>query len=334
MGSEPDAQASDLDATLTFVPAVEVMSTPRPVEIVAGVLYADRVSVLVSESGTGKTFLGLDLSAHVSADLTWHGRPVQPGSVAYVSFEGDALGVRLRALREVAGQRLEHVYILHGRDPLSPIIDRDRVELASRGETAVVAAVEALRNDLTVTDRPSIRLLVVDTVRASLSGSEDSSESVSAYLRSVRRLMTRVPGAATLLLHHSGWQDGDAKRKRERGSSAFRGNVDATLYLEAETYDAERGEARLILRALKVRDGERPAPLSLIRRRVDSGWSQTFVGGVRDITRAAGTVAGMSTGKATRLNALTGSEKIPPAGRFIGRATTEDTHQLFSREME
>ena len=261
--------ARDQSGGLTFVPASVVIAEPRPIAIVEGVAFADRVTVLVSVSGSGKTFLALDLSAHVSADLPWHGRSIQCGSVAYVSFEGDALGLRLRALREVAGQRLEHVYILRGVEPLSPIVDRDRLELSSRGELSVAAALEALTTDLAATNRPPIRLLVIDTVRASLSGSEDSSEAVSAYLRSVRRLMTRVPGAAALLLHHAGWQDGDTTRKRERGSSAFRGNCDATLYLEAEEYDAERGAARLILSALKVRDAERPAPFSLIRRRVD-----------------------------------------------------------------
>ena len=52
--------------------------------------------------------------------------------------------------------------------------------------------------------------------------------------------------------------------RRERGSSAWRGNCDATLYLEAGKYDPKRGEAQLTLTALKVRDTERPAPLHLV----------------------------------------------------------------------
>ena len=51
----------------------------------------------------------------------------------------------------------------------------------------------------------------------------------------------------------------------------MRGAVTATrrCNLEAGEYDTKRGEAPLTLRALKVRDGERPAPLHLIRRRVE-----------------------------------------------------------------
>jgi hypothetical protein len=91
---------------------------------------------------------------------------------------------------------------------------------------------------------------------------------VSAYLRVVRRILAQVPGAGVILAHHAGWQDGETKKKRERGSSAFRGNSDVTLYLELAGEDPKRGEAYLLLRTYKARDVEKPAPLSCIRRRV------------------------------------------------------------------
>lgn len=178
------------------------------------------------------------------------------------------MGLRLRALHEVHGQPVEHLYLLHPHDPLSPRVTREGEE-RSHGEIAVMAALTALTVQLAAARRPPLTLLVIDTVRASLSGSEDSSEHVSAYLRAVRRLLGGLPGAAAILAHHAGWQDGESQRKRERGSSAWRGNCDATLYLEAGEYDADRGEAPLTLRTLKVRDAERQAPLHLIRRRVD-----------------------------------------------------------------
>ena len=257
------------DQKLTFQPAAVVMAESPPVAIIGGVAYANRLTVLVSESGTGKTFVLLDAAASVSADLDWHGRSVTHGSVAYISFEGDAFGLRLRSLQDAGGHRLEHVHLLRASEPLSPNVDRDRVELPSRGELAVSDALERLATELTDARRPVIRLIVIDTVRASLTGSEDNSEPVSAYLRAVRRIVARVPGAAGVLAHHSGWQDGEAKRKRERGSSAFRGNCDATLYLEAGAYDPDAGEAPLTLRTLKARDEECPPPMHLIRRRVD-----------------------------------------------------------------
>ena len=224
--------------------------------------------MLVSESGAGKTFMLLDLAAAVSSGVAWHGRDAQQGSVAYLSYEGDALGVRLQAIRDVTGHRLDHVYGTRAQDPLSPRIDRDG-EVPSLGELAATAALQALSVTLRATGRPPVSLRTIDTVRASLTGSEDSSEHVSAYLRVVRRMLTSVPGAAAILAHHAGWQDGDTQRKRERGSSAWRGNCDATFYLEVGASRSESGETELTLRTLKVRDDERPAPLRLVRRVVE-----------------------------------------------------------------
>jgi hypothetical protein len=256
-------------STLQAVVATDLLAEPAPVAIVEGVAWADCVSVVVAESGAGKTFVLLDLAAAVSADLEWHGREVHGGPVAYVSFEGDALGVRLRALREAKGARLEGLYIVRATEPVSPLVGRDGLELPSPGELHLTAAVQRLQADLASAERHPIRLLIFDTVRASMTGSEDRSESVAAYLRAVRRVMSTAPGAAAILAHHAGWQDGEAPKRRERGSSSWRGNVDATLYLQCGDEDRVRGEVRLELAALKTRDAERPSPLRLIRRRVE-----------------------------------------------------------------
>ncbi|MGE3843146.1 MAG: AAA family ATPase [Vicinamibacterales bacterium] len=250
-----------------FQRAADVLLTPPPLAILEGLLYADRLTVLVAESGAGKTFVALDLTAAIADGLlSWHGRRVTAGSVGYVSFEGDALNLRLAALK-TKGHRLDHAYILRAEDALSPLIERDRTELPSRGELVLRADLEGLQTDIASQGGPPIRAVVIDTVRASLSGSEDNSESISAYLRACRRVLAVCPGAALLLVHHAGWQDGETQKKRERGSSALRGNVDATVFLSCDDAD-DRGDVRLTLSTLKVRDVERPAPLALVRRRV------------------------------------------------------------------
>lgn len=252
---------------LRAVRADEAMRETPPTEIVEGVAWAGCITVLVAESSAGKTFVALDLAAAVSAGLRWHGRDVTAGAVVHVGYEGDAIGLRLRALAEHRHARLEHVYRLRAFDPISPIVTRDGEERSS-GERDVLQALHVLRDELSADEHPPIVLVIVDTVRASLHGSEDSSESVSAYLRATRRLLDALPGAGALLVHHAGWQDGEQQKKRERGSSAFRGNVDATLYLEAGAYDPQTESAPLTLTTHKVRDGERPTPVHMVRQRV------------------------------------------------------------------
>lgn len=247
--------------------AREIWNDPPPAEIIEGVAWANLITVLVSESGAGKTFVLLDAAAAVSAGLPWHGRTSEQGTVAYCSFEGDALGLRTRAMHLHRGHLFDHVKVIRLSDPISPLLTRDG-ETRSNGERILMGELAALQQEIDHDHRPPLRLIIIDTIRASMTGSEDSSDHTSAYLRVARRVLAQAPDAACVLAHHAGWQDGEQKKKRERGSSSWRGNVDATLYLEAGEYNKDTGTASLTLSTLKVRDAERPAPLRLLRRRV------------------------------------------------------------------
>jgi len=211
--------------------------------------------------------VALSLAAAIADGLPWCSRRVTPGSVAFLSFEGDALAQRLRALHHVQHHRLDHLYVLRATDPLSPQVTRDGRELPAVGELVAAAALADLDALLRDHHRPPLRLVVIDTVRASLAGSEDDSGATAAYLRAVRRLVAAVPEAAVLLTHHAGWQDGDQRRRRERGSSAWRGNVDGTLYLDAGPTTAT-GDVPITLRTLKTRDEAGAGSLALLRRTV------------------------------------------------------------------
>jgi AAA domain/DnaB-like helicase N terminal domain len=257
-----------LTESSSFVPALEAIKAAGPEQVVEGIAFRNSITVFAGESGAGKTFEAYTMAADIGDGVDHHGRRTIRGSVAYSSYEGDAQNLRLEAQRR-RGAKLENLYFLRASDPISPRIERDGTEVSSPGETFLTDRLRHLAAGLAAAGLPPIVAVIVDTVRASLSGSEDSSEAVSAYLRAVRRILAAVPGAAMILVHHAGWQDGDQKRKRERGSSAFRGNVDVTLYLEAPGEPEADGSVRLVLRTLKTRDAEKPAPLFLVRRKVD-----------------------------------------------------------------
>jgi hypothetical protein len=256
-------------AASRFRSAAEVMRDPAPDAVVEGLLYRGRQTVLVAESGAGKSFAVLSMAgAVVDPNVSrWAGREVITGSVALVLFERDAVGLRLRALQE-QDRDLANLYVLLASDTLSPTVTREGLELASPGELAVGADLDALRVQLASAGRPELVAVFFDTVRASMTGTEESSKDTSAYLRAIDRIAKRAPGAAVGLVHHTGWQDGAESKKRERGSSALRGNVDVTAMLEVDGEQTDPAEVRLILRTLKNRDEERGAPLFLVRRRV------------------------------------------------------------------
>jgi ABC-type dipeptide/oligopeptide/nickel transport system ATPase component len=253
-----------------FRAAADVMRD-RPAEaVLEGLLYRSQVTVLVAESGAGKSFVVSSIAgAIVDPNVTtWAGREVLTGSVAMVLYERDAVPLRLRALEE-QGHDLSDLHVLFASEPLSPMVGRDGPEFPSAGELGLVEDLVALRAKLEAAGRPPLVFVAVDTIRASMNGTEDSSRDVSAYLRAISRIASAgAPGAAVGLVHHMGWQDGDQARKRERGSSALRGNVDVTLLLEADADQADPHEVHLLLRTVKNRDEERGAPIRLIRRRV------------------------------------------------------------------
>jgi RecA-family ATPase len=158
------------------------------VEVIEGVAWTGCLSVLVAEAAAGKTFLFLDMGACLADGAVWHRRRVTPGSVAYLSFEANALSLRLDALRERAGRTLQHLHLLDARDPLSPRLGRDGTETPSLGEASAARALASLAARLAAASEPPIVCLMIDTIAASMVGSENTTEIVSAYLWAVRRL--------------------------------------------------------------------------------------------------------------------------------------------------
>jgi RecA-family ATPase len=257
--------------TTQFLTADDVITEALPETVVDGLAWAGSATMFVGESGAGKTFCLLDLASCVGSGIPWHGRVTQLGSVAYCSWEGDGFKRRILALR-AAGQSTEGFHLLRCSQPISPIQARDTGEMQSAGEIELADRLAELSHALALAGRPPIRLLIIDTVRTSLAGSEDASDNVASYLRAVKRLVKALPGAGAILAHHAGWQDGEGGtagkgRKRERGSSAWRGNGDGTVYLEVVGGDSE-GDLELSLKTIKTRDDTFPHPLPMKRRRV------------------------------------------------------------------
>lgn len=257
---EPAGDSRKLD----FLTVDEVLSLPRPEAVIEGIAWRQQQTVLVGESGAGKTFVAASACAAVADGRpTWCGRRVRGGPVAYLGFEADDFASRFQAERE-HGSDLARFYFARPSEPLSPRVGRDGIETYSAGELAAREALRALQQRA----GEPLALVVIDTVRRAMTGSDSDDSQVAAFLRAVSRVMVEAPQAACMSLHHSGWVAGDPAKKRERGSSVWRGNSDAVLYLESVGATADRSEVRLELSTLKVRNVAQPPPLHLVRRRV------------------------------------------------------------------
>ncbi len=103
--------------------------------------------------------------------------------------------------------------------------------------------------------------ILVDTfARSFVGGEENSSCDVGLYIDACRQLQQEYPGAAIILVHHTG----KGKNDIERGSSALRAGADAMFLLQRTGQD-------LVLTNDKQKDAEELAPVRLRLMQVDLG---------------------------------------------------------------
>lgn len=212
------------------IPAAEFAVASPLRWIIKGVLPQADLAVLYGESGSGKTFMALDMVAAIALGQPWRGLKVHQGAVVYIAAEG-AGGFRNR-LRAYA-----HQHELDLRDlplhviPAAPnMLDKtDALDVAK----AIVQRVE----------RPSI--IVVDTLAQTMpGGNENAGEDMGKVLAHCKGLR-RATGAMVLLVHHSGK---DAS-KGARGWSGLRAAADVEM-------EVLRADDNRVLSLTKQKDGD------------------------------------------------------------------------------
>lgn len=177
---------------------------------IKGVLPKAELSALFGESGSGKTFLALDMVCRVALGLDWFGIPTRQSKILYVAAEG-ASGMRDRtqAWCMAHGHPLDALdgwlYIL-GDQP--NLLEKDDVK-------ALVLAARAAC--------PGVALVVLDTMAQVTPGAnENSGEDMGRFLGHAKAI-GRALGAHVAMVGHSG-KNSD---KGLRGWSGIKGALDA-----------------------------------------------------------------------------------------------------------
>ena len=171
---------------------------------------------LYGPSTVGKTFLAIDLAAHIAQGKPWASRPTEKSPVLYVGLEGVVgLDRRIKAITESMGMsdgRLARFdgYVTLGDD-----------ELGTLGEKTLIATCEEIR---TSTGEP-VGLIVIDTLwRAMAGGEENSAKEMGAVVARLNRVIQKT-GAAILVVHHPGKD----LEKGMRGSNSLFAACDCVL---------------------------------------------------------------------------------------------------------
>jgi hypothetical protein len=227
---------------LVPIPWERLHLLPKRRSLVAGLLDTAAMSVIFGASGSCKTFIAIDLAAHIALEWEWCGFPVEKGAVAYVAAEG-GLGIEER----LTAFRLHHNLGSAAGVPL--FVVPEAIDLCrTKDDTEILLT--RLRE---LPEEPKIALLVIDTLsRAMAGGNENSPDDMGRFVANCDRIRAAT-GAHLLAIHHSGKDDS----RGARGHSLLRAAADTEI-------EVSRSEVTGIITATVAKQRDRAGGQSFV----------------------------------------------------------------------
>ena len=178
----------------------------EPEWLVDGVVVAGSATLLSGREKSGKGWLCIDLACSIALGEPWLGRAVLEGPVIYLALEESARTLRDR-IRIRIGNRVDA--------PLHIVrLDGSTEETFSLENPESISALIALIDEI----RPVA--VILDTLRESHSGREDSSDDMAPRLRPLRQIAHQLD-VTLIVTHHQSKMAGAS-----RGSTAIRASFD------------------------------------------------------------------------------------------------------------
>jgi hypothetical protein len=179
------------------------------------------VVVVFGASGTGKSFLVLDMAVCIASGIKFHGKGVTKTNVYYIAGEGNyGLDDRLLGFFRHYVELGEHVNVHGFRSSEQP------ASLMSADNAKLVA--EDIRRF--ERNQGPVGLIIVDTFHRNLGeGDENSAKDMATFLSNVDAYLKPF-NATVLIVHHSGLNN----TSRARGSSSLRAALETEIMVETE----------------------------------------------------------------------------------------------------
>lgn len=196
-------------------------------------------------SGTFKSFIALDYALHRCYGMRWLGRKTKQATAIYLAAEGGAgLIRRIKAWHMDRGMNWQDCQMRVVVVPLS--LRTDAHQLRAAVEATGVACGD----------------LIVDTMSQTFSGNENSNDEVAEFLRVLGTALRDGLGCTVTVVHHTG----HIATERPRGASAIIANIDFA-------FGVFRDEKEMLatVEFVKIKDEDRPQPVSFDLRRVEVG---------------------------------------------------------------
>lgn len=189
--------------------AAEVASQPPLRWLVRGLLPEWGIAATYGDSGTGKSFLALDMAAAIADGSSWFAHKVKQAPVVYLALEGEAgFSGRVKA------------WELHHKRELPPALRFILQPFNLRSPQDIAEIVQAVK-----ASGGAGGLLVLDTLNRAAGGADENSSQDMGQLIEAAKALQLALGGCVLLVHHSGK---DAS-KGLRGHSSLRAALDAAI---------------------------------------------------------------------------------------------------------
>lgn len=221
----------------------DLLNRPSKQWLIEQVLGIGDIGMVYGPPGSGKTFIGVDLTFAACLGRQWAMRfgIVRPLTVAYCAGEGiSGLPDRFAAAAEFYGvSELPNFFFYENVPQLftdSPALD---------GAVSMRQFIDDWKTGQAADELPSLDLLVIDTLHTATAGADENSAQDMGKVLQAIKLAVKELGCAVLVVHHT-----NKSGNGERGSSALRGAMDFMLKVESTG-------SKYQLHCEKLKDGER-----------------------------------------------------------------------------
>lgn len=208
----------------------ELKDFPKKKYLIKNFLDKESLSVVYGESNCGKTFVVINIAAHICMGLPWVGLRAKKGCVVYIAAEGGQ-----SVIDRITAAKLRNQLTDDAKFFLIP------TGIDLRGKDDAEEIIKELGFFNTKVD-----MIVVDTLaRAIAGGDENNSEDMGAFIKNCDKIR-EATGAHVMIVHHAGKD----VQKGARGHSSLRGAVDTEVFV---TQDKE--SKVIVAEVRKQRDG-------------------------------------------------------------------------------
>lgn len=194
-----------------LLPGADLCNTMPMRWMVRGVLPVEGLAALYGASGTGKSFLILDMGCAVADGAEWFGRRVTQAPVTYVCLEGEAgLGKRVKA------------WSLHNNVPVP-----DALRFITQPFDLLSDDVGELAKAIIVGGGVG-GMVIIDTLNRAAPGADENSSVDMGKLIAAAKQLQSLTGGLVCLVHHTGKDTTKGLRGHSSLYAALDGAIEVT----------------------------------------------------------------------------------------------------------